>query len=178
MPLCNEMHPTDSTRRCVKTSANHADHDDGLGAWPNEEVQQQLELRRSQRPSKARSRATVRTIAKKAREGVREFNGVPVEARVKWSEHPWTKQARQAYLEFLATREEPFTQAEDVWPLLDAPPVDLDMRAMTQITQGLLREGLIEKVGTRFLGGTYTTRDHVLFSQNKEVPVYVSRVAR
>ena len=76
---CGSVHPEDPSRRCL-LPPTAADHADGLGAWPNVEVQQGMALRRTQKIDGKRKKKGTRSPAMTAIAAAvvvarREFNG-------------------------------------------------------------------------------------------------------
>lgn len=181
MARCASVHPEDPDRSCLVAGGVHADHMDSQGTWPNPEVTERIEVR--QRQSVRRSKANKGHLRKIAAEGIRgrrEFLeterrargiqvGIPPEAVGKWAKDVWLAYAEEVFVEFLSIRTEPFTTAEDVWPLLYAPE---EMRAMSLVTQRMVRQGRMREVGAKRLRGVYRTRDGVEFAENKLVPLY------
>lgn len=165
----------------------HADHMDAQGLWPNAEVQQQVRIRQQQSVKSSKStKRHLHEIAARGAKGRREMLeaersahgvtdapsiGIPPEAQAKWAKDVWVPYAEGVFTDFLRTRAEPFTTAEDVWPLLYAPE---EKRAMALVTQRLTKAGAISEVGAKRLRGIYRTRDGVAFAENKLVPIYVS----
>lgn len=172
---CGEQHPEDRTRLCDLPPGPHGDHLDfahSTDPWPNVEVQRRVAIkkangsgRRAKRRSDMAQLAATIVVAKR--------EGIPAEARQKWEQEPWLAYATEVFMGFLRGREEPFTTAEHVWPLLECPE---EMRAMSVVTQRMLRGGVIREQGATRLRGTYRTKDGVEFRENKLVPVYRSLI--
>ena len=106
---------------------------------------------------------------KRLREKAGLIPGVPQEASEAWNKGPWVNQTFETFKEFLRGRSEPFTTAEDFWPLIDNVP---ERRAMVEVVKKAKWASLIVEVGTRDLKGVFHTRDGVEFLMNKKVPLY------
>lgn len=117
-------------------------------------------------PTRAQQEGDLNDLAHRIRPGV------PEEATEAWSKEAWTEQTYQTFVRFVAERTEPFTTAEDFWPLIDAPR---EKRAMTIVVQRALRAGLIIEVGAKRLDKVYRSRDGVEFAMNKFAPIYSRR---
>jgi len=93
-----------------------------------------------------------------------------------WSatKEAWLAEARKVLHDYCRQHGAPFTTAEDIWPLLDAPG---EMRAFVTPVQHALRRRWMVEVGSKRLRGVYVTRDGREFEENKLVPVYQSRIA-
>lgn len=175
---CGAPHPDDPSRTCISKSDTHGDHGDRQGLWPRPERVALVKAFTESRRSKKRTR-TLRSLGQRAREGKKRIlagdtgPGIPAEIEGRWVADEWHTYAGQIIEDFLKQRRDDFTTAEDVWPLLDRPE---EMRAMSVLIQGFLREGYIEEVAAKRLRGTYRTKDGFEFAENKLVPVYRSRV--
>lgn len=180
---CGEQHPDGETSCFLKVEDHGGHHWDKQGrSWEHTELVKQVkaEAALAKGTSKKSAKQVLTGVAAAASQGRREtlarergypHTGVPAEAVTKWDSTGWTREAEAVFREFLRTRQEPFTTAEDVWPLLDRPE---EMRAMSVVTQRLLRSGAIEEVASKRLRGIYRTRDGHEFAENKLVPVYRS----
>lgn len=149
---------------CVLPPGPHASHYDGTTWWADPNV-------------------VVPTPGPGRRETVSGSRKILVEARrrtapedhptASWTEERWLAHASEVMTEFLATRTEPFTTPEHLWPLLPDPLPDVDRRILVRLVRSALKAGLIREEGARRLRDTYRTADGTTFSINKLVPVYV-----
>lgn len=177
-PACGAIHPLNTDRTCIKRGADHADHADPEGIWPNETVIEQVRERAEFRKAKKR-RGGARALAKKARDGKRAIlagdsgPGLDPEILVRWQADEWQAYAGPIVESFLRRHEGEFTTAEDIWPLLDRPE---EMRSMSVLVQAFLRAHYIEEVAAKRLRGTYRTKDGFEFAENKLVPIYRSLI--
>lgn len=167
---------------CLAQEGPHGDHiAKGGNTWPNEMVLSQAQHRSKgltvqaivagARPSSTAARDTGHLLLTQSPRGVGE--SIPAEARQAWSQQDWTKATEQRFREFLLTRAEPFTTAEDFWPLITAPQ---QMRALSVVVQSALRQEWLCEQGAVRLRGLYRSADGVEFKMNKLVPVYLSRI--
>ena len=89
-----------------------------------------------------------------------------------WDDEAWMEHAVDVMGEFLASRTEPFTTPEHLWPLLH-DPAPLDRRVVGRKVQRLMTtSGLVREVGQRRLRDKYYTADGTEFKMNKIVPIY------
>lgn len=85
----------------------------------------------------------------------------------------WVEYASRVLHTYCREHEQPFTTAEHLWPLLDAPE---EMRWLVQPVRRALRQRWMHQVDTRRLSDLYRSKDGVEFQMNKFVPVYQSRI--
>jgi hypothetical protein len=85
----------------------------------------------------------------------------------------WVEYASRVLHTYCREHAEPFTTAEHLWPLLDAPE---EMRWLVQPVRRALRQHWMHQVDSRRLGDIYRSRDGVEFQMNKLVPVYRSLI--
>lgn len=173
-PICGEPHPDDQTLRCSMPPGNHQYHTavrpgvPPLGVdWKNADYVEAVRHRTS-----SQRQVLKRDLADRVR---RAAGGVPDEAAEHWraTKGQWIEQAKHALHDYARHHPGPFTTAEDIWPLVDCPG---EMRAFSLVVQYALRHRWIVEDGFKRLRGTYATRDGVLFSENKAVPIYRSRL--
>jgi hypothetical protein len=89
-------------------------------------------------------------------------------AQEEYLREKWCREALEAIGQVCALGKD-FTTAEDVWPLLDWPG---DGRIMDRPVREALKAGMMTRIGTRYLGGVYHSRDGHAFKQNKHASLY------
>lgn len=172
---CGEQPPDPEWGTCHLSASRHADHVDKDGhLWSD---QRRIDMaQRVATPSRKRSD---RQKAASMVAGVRPFqHSDPVatsEIRGGWTIDEWVEYAGRIFYQFLLARPEPFTTAEDFWPLVEKPE---EMRHFRRVVQSHLKAGHMEEVGSKRLRDTYRTKDGHEFPMNKLVPIYQSRIHR
>lgn len=158
---------------CRAPASNHKAHFDGEVFWPNADYRPPPSKVKPGRKKADRVSAQGRDLMQTARA---RTTADPVTIREPeprtWTESAWVAHAEEVLAGLLATRDEPFTTPEHLWPLLPDPLPDVDRRALVTVVRRAVRSKAMAEVGSRRLRDTYRTADGAEFAINKLVPIY------